>query len=81
MEVRRDLRVQLEAATLAAQALLEALGVDLTRAGMAATPARMARAYMLPCTGIAHVGYLPGDRILGLSKLARLFDLTGVART
>jgi GTP cyclohydrolase I len=44
MEVRRDLRVQLEAAPLAAQALLEALGVDLTRAGMAATPARMARA-------------------------------------
>jgi GTP cyclohydrolase IA len=29
---------------------------------------------MLPCTGIAHVGYLPGDRILGLSKLARLVE-------
>lgn len=112
LEVRRDLRMQIEEATRAAQALLEALGVDLTRAGMAATPGRMARAYaelfsprpfrathfpndegydqmvlakqipftsvcehhMLPFTGIAYVGYLPGDRILGLSKLARLVE-------
>jgi GTP cyclohydrolase IA len=28
--------------------------------------------HMLPFTRVAHVGYLPGDRILGLSKLARL---------
>jgi GTP cyclohydrolase I len=25
--------------------------------------------------GVAHVGYLPGDRILGLSKFARLVEL------
>ena len=31
--------------------------------------------HMLPFTGIAHVGYLPGDRILGLSKLARVVEL------
>ena len=31
--------------------------------------------HLLPFMGIAHVGYLPGDRILGLSKLARLVDV------
>ncbi len=30
--------------------------------------------HMLPFAGVAHVGYLPGDRILGLSKLARVVD-------
>jgi GTP cyclohydrolase IA len=31
--------------------------------------------HMLPFTGVAHVGYLPADRILGLSKLARVVEL------
>lgn len=31
--------------------------------------------HMLPFTGIAHVGYLPGDSIVGLSKLARAVEL------
>jgi GTP cyclohydrolase I len=31
--------------------------------------------HMLPFHGVAHVGYLPGDRILGLSKLARVVEL------
>ena len=31
--------------------------------------------HMLPFVGVAHVGYLPDDRLLGLSKLARVVDL------
>lgn len=30
--------------------------------------------HLLPFTGVAHVAYLPGDRIVGLSKLARVVD-------
>jgi len=31
--------------------------------------------HVLPFSGVAHVGYLPGERIIGLSKLARVVDL------
>jgi GTP cyclohydrolase I len=103
----------LAVAEQAAAAFLVALGVDLDTESLAATPARMARAYaemfsprsfdlttfpndaeydeliiarsipvqsvcehhLLPFVGVAHVGYLPGERILGLSKLARVVEL------
>ena len=31
--------------------------------------------HMLPFVGVAHIGYLPGERILGLSKFARMVEL------
>jgi GTP cyclohydrolase I len=31
--------------------------------------------HLLPFVGFAHVAYMPGDRILGLSKLARVVEL------
>ena len=31
--------------------------------------------HMVPIVGVAHVGYLPGRRVVGISKLARVVDI------
>ena len=108
----QDRPIDLGRAERAAAELLDALGVDRAAEGLAATPARMCRAYaelltpapfeattfpndegydelvvathirfcslcehhLLPFSGVAHIGYLPGARLVGLSKLARVVE-------
>ena len=33
--------------------------------------------HMVPIVGVAHVGYIPNNRVVGISKLARLVDIFG----
>ncbi len=104
--------IDLDRAERAVADLLDALGADRGADGLAATPARVCRAYaelltpapfeattfpndegydelvvasqvpfcslcahhLLPFSGVAHVGYLPGARLVGLSKLARVIE-------
>jgi GTP cyclohydrolase IA len=83
LRVARPLgRVDLEAAERAARALLEAIGADPAAEGLADTPRRVAAAFAELLTPVPFTpttfpndGYLPGDRVLGLSKLVRLVEL------
>jgi GTP cyclohydrolase IA len=113
-EPSRPSRAEAEAAV---RTLIRWAGDDPTREGLAATPARVARAYeewfggygedpkaflqrtfeevdgydevvvlrdirfeshcehhMAPIIGRAHIGYLPRNRVVGISKLARLVE-------
>jgi GTP cyclohydrolase I len=105
--------VDVQAAAVAVEDLMRALGMDTEDPGLLRTPSRVAGAYaemlaprefslttfpndegydelvvardipftslcehhLLPFVGTASVGYLPGNRILGLSKLARVVEL------
>ena len=33
--------------------------------------------HMVPILGVAHVGYIPNKRVVGISKLARIVDIYG----
>ena len=33
--------------------------------------------HMVPILGVAHVGYIPNKRVVGISKLARIVDIFG----
>ena len=60
-------------------------GDDPEREGLVDTPKRVVKAYKeffagydeVPIVGVAHIGYIPKKRVVGISKLARLVDLYG----
>ena len=33
--------------------------------------------HMVPIIGVAHVGYIPNKKVVGISKFARMVDLFG----
>jgi GTP cyclohydrolase I len=35
----------------------------------------MCEHHMLPFVGVAHVGYIPGEKVVGLSKIPRIVDM------
>jgi GTP cyclohydrolase IA len=81
--IPRPSRADAEAAV---RTLIAYLGDDPAREGLVDTPQRFVAAYdelfhshcehhMMPFTGKAHVAYMPIERVVGLSKIARLIDV------
>ena len=60
--------------------ILEGMGENPDREGLIDTPKRVAKMYaelmtgFLPFTGRAHVAYIPGDCVVGLSKIPRVVE-------
>jgi GTP cyclohydrolase IA len=78
-------KVSRRQAESAVRTLLRWAGEDPRREGLRDTPQRVLDAYeshcehhMAPIIGRVHIGYLPADKVVGISKLARVVD--GYAR-
>ena len=62
--------------------ILKYIGEDPSREGLLETPKRVRKAFKeyfkgyheAPIIGIAHVAYIPNQRVVGLSKLARVVE-------
>lgn len=76
--------VDIEKTEKAIRDLLVAIGEDPDRPGLAETPKRCAKMYAEGVEGdvlfqekfrMGHIAYLPNDRVVGLSKLARTVEV------
>ena len=67
----------------AVKTLIEWAGDNPDREGLVETPKRVVKAYeqfehhIVPILGKAHIGYIPNNRVVGISKLARIVDVFG----
>lgn len=62
----------LDPAAILAEATSSSAGGLVVVTGIATTA--MCPHHLLPASGVVHVGYLPGDKVVGLGAIARLVD-------
>ncbi len=67
--------------------IIKWIGEDPSREGLKSTPKRLMKAYkeyfkgynedhhMAPIIGVAHLSYIPNQKVVGLSKLARVVEV------